>query len=76
MLGRAPTAEHRFHAQRKWRFDYAFVAERVALEVEGGVYSGGRHTRPAGFLGDMAKHNEAAVDGWLVLRCTPATTPS
>jgi hypothetical protein len=43
----------------------------VALEVEGGAWSGGRHTRGAGFLGDMEKYNAAAILGWCVLRCTP-----
>ena len=72
-LGQVPTPEHRFHESRRWRFDYAFVTQRVALEVEGGVWSGGRHTRPRGFLGDIEKYNAAAVAGWLVLRCTPDT---
>lgn len=58
---------------KDWRFDYAIVEHMVALEVEGGVFSGGRHTRPTGFLGDMAKYNAAAAMGWLVIRCTPKT---
>ena len=66
-----PAAEYRFHATRRWRFDYAWPAYLVALEVEGGGWSGGRHTRGAGFLGDMAKYNAAAILGWRVLRCTP-----
>lgn len=56
---------------RKWRFDYAWIAQRVALEVEGGVWTRGRHTRSAGFLADCEKYNEAAARGWLVLRTTP-----
>lgn len=69
----APVREHRFHPVRRWRFDYAWPDLRVALEVEGGVWTGGRHTRGAGFLGDMDKYNAAAGLGWLVLRCTPRT---
>lgn len=68
-----PVREFRFHALRRWRFDYAWPLERVALEVEGGVWSGGRHTRGAGFLGDVSKYNEAAAGGWYVIRCTPRT---
>ena len=67
-----PVKEYRFHAVRKWRFDYAFPALMIALEVEGGVWTGGRHTRGAGYLGDVDKYNEAALLGWLVLRCTPS----
>lgn len=68
-----PVREHRFHATRKWRFDYALPGRlMIALEVEGGVWTGGRHTRGAGYLGDCEKYNEAALLGWLVLRCTPS----
>ena len=70
-LGVAPVKEYLFHSTRKWRFDYAFVEAKVALEVEGGVHTGGRHIRPRGFLGDMEKYNSAATLGWLVLRTTP-----
>lgn len=72
-LGLRPVKEYQFHPVRKWRFDYAFPAQRVALEVEGGVHTGGRHIRPRGFLNDMEKYNTAAAMGWRVLRCTPET---
>jgi hypothetical protein len=67
-----PVAEHRFHPARKWRFDYAWPDKLVALEVEGGAFTGGRHTRGAGFVADMEKYNRAAVLGWKVLRVTPS----
>lgn len=73
VLGVDVVAEHRFHDTRKWRFDYAVPSMRIAIEVEGGVWTGGRHTSSAGFLRDMEKYNEAALNGWLVLRCTPKT---
>lgn len=66
-----PVAEHRFHPERRWRFDYAFLDAKVALEVEGGVWAGGRHTSSKGFLGDIEKYSEAAAAGWLIVRCTP-----
>lgn len=68
-----PVAEHRFDPERKWRFDYAWPDRKVALEVEGGAWTGGRHTRAAGFLADMEKYNRAVILGWRVLRCTPDT---
>lgn len=68
-----PVAEHRFHATRKWRLDWAWPERLIALEVEGGVWTGGRHTRPTGFLNDMIKYNEAAALGWRILRCQPKT---
>ena len=68
----APVREHRFHAVRRWRFDYAWPQQRVALEVEGGVWTGGRHTRGAGFLGDLEKYNAAVLAGWRVVRVVPS----
>jgi very-short-patch-repair endonuclease len=62
--------EFRFHATRKWRFDYAFPALKIAVEVDGGVWTGGRHINPAGYINDMEKLNNAAALGWLVLRIT------
>jgi len=62
--------EYRFHPVRKWRFDVAFPERRVALEIEGAVWTRGRHTRGAGFLGDMEKYNTATQMGWRVYRCT------
>lgn len=70
-LGVECVREHRFYKPRKWRFDYAIPQYRIAIEVEGGVWTGGRHTRPAGFLNDMQKYNTAALLGWRVFRCTP-----
>jgi very-short-patch-repair endonuclease len=63
-----PATEHRFHPTRKWRFDYAWPEHKVALEVEGAVWTHGRHTRGSGFVKDMEKYNTAAVLGWMVLR--------
>lgn len=45
----------------------------VALEVEGGVFTGGRHTRGGGFVGDMEKYNTATIMGWRILRVQPST---
>jgi hypothetical protein len=63
--------EFKFHLVRKWRFDYAVPEHKIALEVEGGVWTGGRHTSPKGFLGDIEKYNTATLMGWRVFRTTP-----
>lgn len=65
-----PVREHTFHPVRRWRFDFAFPAQRVAIELEGGVHSRGRHTRGKGFIADCDKYNAAAELGWTVLRYT------
>ncbi|MEE9710084.1 hypothetical protein [Aeromonas caviae] len=66
-----PVTELIFHPKRKWRFDYAWPASMIALEVHGGIHSGGRHTRGRGFVEDLAKMNEATLLGWTVLEVTP-----
>lgn len=70
-LGIEVVKELRFAPPRLWRFDYALPSVKIALEVEGGVWTRGRHTRPKGFLSDMEKYNAAAVAGWKVLRTVP-----
>jgi very-short-patch-repair endonuclease len=66
-----PRKEFKFHKKRKWRFDFAFVQYKVALEIEGGVWIQGRHTRGSGFVKDMEKYNKATELGWRILRITP-----
>lgn len=68
-----PVTEFRFHPVRKWRCDFAWPDEKVLLEVEGGAWSGGRHTRGSGYLLDMAKYNAATLMGYKLFRCTPQT---
>ncbi len=67
-------AEWRFHNLRRWRFDYAIPALKIALEFEGGLHIMGRHTRGQGYINDMEKYNAAAKEGWTVLRYAPYQT--
>lgn len=69
----APVPEFRFHPTRRWRLDYAWPDRYAALEVEGGIWTQGRHTRPRGFLKDLEKYNAATALGWSIIRCTPQT---
>ncbi|MGF6633542.1 hypothetical protein [Paraburkholderia sp. MM6662-R1] len=66
----APTREYQFDPLRKWRFDFCWPEQRVAVEVEGGIHSGGRHTRGAGFEQDARKYLAATLAGWRVVRVT------
>lgn len=63
--------EYRFHTDRKWRFDYAVPAIKVAIEYEG-IFTDGksRHTNVVGYTADTDKYNAAAVAGWRVIRVT------
>ena len=66
-----PHKEYRFHPNRKWRFDYCYPDKKIAIEIEGGVFSQGRHVRSIGFLGDIDKYNEAVRRGWRLIRVIP-----
>ena len=63
-----PVCEYRFHPVRKWRIDLAFVEERLAVEVEGGIYRGGGHTSVTGIKRDLEKGNALTLMGWRLLR--------
>lgn len=65
-----PQQEHRFDPSRRWRFDFAWPLQRVAVEIEGGTWSGGRHSRGAGMTADAEKYNAAAALGWRIVRFT------
>jgi len=65
-----PMREYRFAAPRRFAFDFAWPDLRVAVEIEGGVWTGGRHTSGAGFTRDCEKYNLAALNGWQVFRFT------
>lgn len=67
----APVRELVFHGERKWRFDFAWPDRKIAVEIEGGAWSRGRHTRGAGFREDCIKYGEAFRLGWTVLRVMP-----
>ncbi len=63
-----PQREYRFHPTRRWRFDVAWPEHKVAVELEGGVWTLGRHTRGKGYCADMQKYNAAIELGWRVVR--------
>ena len=60
--------EFKFCQDRKWRADFHLVDKMILIEVEGGIWSGGRHTRAKGYLGDMEKYNSATALGYSVYR--------
>lgn len=68
-----PVKEYKFSPTRKWKFDYAWPDQKIALEVEGGIWMKGKgaHSRPQNIERDIEKYNAAVVLGWKVLRVQP-----
>lgn len=60
--------EYAFAKPRRYRFDFANLEDKIAIEVEGGTFSGGAHVRGLHFRSDCRKYNLACAKGWRVLR--------
>ena len=69
--------EFQWHPTRKWRSDFLIVGNNdrlniilggILVEIEGGIWTRGRHTRGSGFIKDCEKYNTAAAMGWRVFR--------
>ena len=71
-----PVLEHRFHPTRRWRFDVAWLDHKLAVEVDGGGFVQGRHSRGTGIEKDAEKFAEAMLLGWRVIRTTPRQVKS
>jgi len=53
---------------RRWRFDFAYPDKMVAIEVQGGIYVRGAHSRGTGLERDYEKINNAQMLGWTVFQ--------
>ena len=68
--------EFKFHDVRRWRSDFLIVGHKLLVEVEGGIWSNGRHTRGKGYQEDIYKYNAAVTLGYQVLRFSTADVKS
>ena len=71
-----PVREYKALLPRKFRFDFAWPEFGVLVEVQGGTFSGGRHTRGVGYESDCEKLNEAMRRGYEVYWMTRSTIES
>jgi very-short-patch-repair endonuclease len=69
--------EYRFAPPRRWRADFIVtdtpaIHGDVLVEIDGGAFVAGRHSRGTGVEKDAEKQSAAAILGYRVIRCTPA----
>lgn len=62
-----PVPEYRFHPERRFRWDWCWPDHLLAVEVQGGIWTGGRHVRGKGYHLDCLKLCEGVLLGWRVL---------
>ena len=74
--------EYRFAPPRRWRADFYLghymgsnscleCGKPILVEIDGGGYVAGRHSRGAGMEKDAEKQSAAAILGYRVVRVTP-----
>lgn len=66
-LGSRFVREYRFESDRRYRFDFACVPERLAVEIDGAV-----HRIKKRFHADLEKGQLALIGRWRVLHVSPA----
>jgi hypothetical protein len=59
-------SEWRFAPPRRFRFDFAHLPSKIAIELQGSIWQEGRHSRGSGLLNEYTKMNLAALHGWRV----------
>jgi very-short-patch-repair endonuclease len=78
--------EYRFAPPRRWRADFLVLAVApldphrivdwaknpvILVEIDGGAFIAGRHSRGTGVEADCEKQSAAAILGYRVIRLTP-----
>jgi very-short-patch-repair endonuclease len=64
--------EYEFAAPRKYRADFHIPTLNLLIEIEGGIWNDGAHTRGNHFESDAAKYNLATILGYSLLRYSTA----
>ena len=63
-----PVQQYKFHPTRRWKADFCWVEEKLIVEVQGGIWMQGRHSRGGGYIKDCEKMNEAVLLGYKYLK--------
>ena len=64
--------QFRFHADRNWALDFAFLDVKLGIEIDGGIWlAKGGHNTGKGYLEDRLKEQAALLLGWVIYRVVP-----
>ena len=68
--------EFRFYRNRRWRLDFAWPLFKIAIEVQGGLWVNGGHSRGSGVTKDLEKKQQALRMGWIIYEASGAMIES
>lgn len=60
--------QYKFHPTQNYAADFAFPDEMLLVEIEGGIWIRGAHSRGSGVMKDIKRQNAATKLGWAMLR--------
>lgn len=63
----APIRQFRYLPKRKCQADFAWPEYKLIVEIQGGTWINGGHSRGTGYAKDCLKYNAAQLLGWKVL---------
>lgn len=63
--------QYRIHPERRFRADFWLPAPQCVVEIDGGIWTAGRHSRGAGITRDCEKSAYIALMPARLLRVTP-----
>jgi very-short-patch-repair endonuclease len=66
-----PEREVKLVEGREWRCDFVWFPQKLVVEIEGGLWNGGRHVQPKGYQEDMKKYNAIESLGYRIHRFSP-----
>ena len=69
-LAKGMVRELRAIEGRRFRVDFCWPDHNLAVEVQGGIWTRGRHSRPMGIVKDYEKFNLLTLGGWRILLLT------
>jgi hypothetical protein len=66
-------SEFKFCSPRRFRFDFAHIPSKTAIEIQGAIWTSGRHSRGSGLIKEYEKMNLAAFLGWKIFYLSTKT---